>query len=242
MKAARSVPGCRRRSMRLRRPAAPNRSCAAPMSITTSGRAGRVHRAGHSHGTQRQRALQLQRRCAASARHSAGNECGHRRRVQEHGGRRQQRQPVGAGGRQGHQGRRHCRHGQRIHAHHAHRQALAVGAGGVGREFQHRAGQHHLRMGGHAAEEGFVERSLDAAQLQVGLAIDGAHRAGKLAQRRGVDQVHRERQRHAQHHRHHRGRVAPGMVAQFLPGEGAQQGQHAGIVPLASPGARSRVV
>jgi hypothetical protein len=59
------------------------------------------------------------------------------------------------------------------------------------------------------------------AQLQVGLAIDGAHGAGKLVQRRRIDQVHRKRQRHPQHHRHHRSRIAPRVVAQLLPGEGA---------------------
>ena len=60
-----------------------------------------------------------------------------------------------------------------------------------------------------AGEQRFVEAAARAAQLEVGLAVDGAHRGAELGERRGVDQVHRERQRDAEHHREQRGRVAP---------------------------------
>ncbi|OQC14227.1 MAG: hypothetical protein BWX79_00910 [Alphaproteobacteria bacterium ADurb.Bin100] len=191
-------------------------------------RAARVHAAAHAHRAQRQRALQLQRR-GAVARQSAGRQRRHRGRVQEHGGWGQHREPVGPGGGLGHQGRRHGPNRERIDSHHAHRHAPAVlpRGDGVGGQLQHRAGQHHLRMRGRSGEQRLVQVSLHAAQFQVGLAIDRAHRAGELAQRRGIDQVHRERQRYPQHHRHDRRRIAPGVVAQFLPGEGAQESEHA---------------
>ncbi|MNV18234.1 hypothetical protein D3C71_1090550 [compost metagenome] len=68
--------------------------------------------------------------------------------------------------------------------------------------------------------------ALHGAQFQVGLTVDGAHRLRKLVQRRRIDHMHRKRQRHAQHHRRHRCSAAPGVVAQVLPGEGAEQCKH----------------
>jgi hypothetical protein len=177
--------------MRLRRPAAPNRSCAAPMSITASGAPPARSRVPATVTARSASAL-----CSCSdGRASAGNPpgasvaiaAGFRNTVAGASSASRSAPAAGRGIRAGAM----AGHRQRIHAHHAHRQALAVRAGGVGGELQHRAGQHHLRMGGHAGEQGLVERALHAAQLQVGLAVDGAHRAGKLAQRRGVDQVHR---------------------------------------------------
>ena len=189
-------------------------------------RAGRVHGARHAHRAEAQRALQLQRRRCAGIPDAARRQRRHGCRVQEHGGRREHRQAVGARGRLGHQCRRHRGHAQRVHTHHAHRHPFAVRPQGIGGQLQHRAGQRHLRVRGHATEDRFVQMTARAAQFQIGLAVDRAHRACEFAQRRGVDQVHRKRQRHPQHHRHHGGGVAPRVVAQFLPGKGAQQGEH----------------
>jgi hypothetical protein len=74
----------------------------------------------------------------------------------------------------------------------------------------------------------FGQRALHGAQLQVGLAVHGAHGLRKLIEGRGVDHMHGKGQRHAQHHGGHCGGAAPGVVAQVLPGEGAKQCKHGG--------------
>ena len=55
---------------------------------------------------------------------------------------------------------------------------------------------------------------------------DCPHRGAEFGQRRRVDQLHRERERYTEHHRKQRRRVAPGMVAEFGPGEGLQEAEH----------------
>ena len=81
-----------------------------------------------------------------------------------------------------------------------------------------------LRRGGDACRRA-PRRSRRAAptQREVGLAVDGAHGGAELGERRRVDQVHRERERDAEHHREQRGGVAPRVVAQLGPRELAQQ-------------------
>jgi len=68
-----------------------------------------------------------------------------------------------------------------------------------------------------------VEAAALAAQFEVGHAVDGAHRRAELAQRGLVDEVHRERQCHAERDRQQRGQVAPRVVAQLGPRQLAQQ-------------------
>ena len=72
----------------------------------------------------------------------------------------------------------------------------------------------------------FVETGLRADQTEIGLAIGRPHGGRELGQRGVVDQMHRERQRHAQHNGHHRSGIAPGVVAQLLPRERFKQGGH----------------
>jgi hypothetical protein len=79
---------------------------------------------------------------------------------------------------------------------------------------------------GHLRQQMVVQRALARTQFHVGFAVDRAYRAGELGQGGCVDQVHGKRQRHAQHDGHHGRGVAPGVVPQFLPGEGAQQRAH----------------
>ncbi len=57
-----------------------------------------------------------------------------------------------------------------------------------------------------------------------------------------MDHMHRESQGDAQHHGGDGHRSAPGMAAQFLPGKGAEQGEHGAIVAPPSrpvPGGRT---
>ena len=67
---------------------------------------------------------------------------------------------------------------------------------------------------------------LRRTQFKIGLPVDRAHRTGKFIERRSVDELHRKRQRHAEHDGQRGGRVAPWVVSQFLPGEGSEQGAH----------------
>ena len=95
-------------------------------------------------------------------------------------------------------------------------------------ELDHRAGQRHAGLRGDTREQGLVETLALRAQLEVGLAVDLAHRGAELAERRFVDEVHREGQRHAQGHRQHRHGVAQRLVQQPGPGDLAQQGGQRG--------------
>ena len=123
---------------------------------------------------------------------------------------------------------RHRRRDQRVQPENAQRHAPALRVERVGFDFQHRAGQHDLRMCGNARIQGFVEPTAEGAvalaQLEVGLAVDAAHRGAEFAERRFIDQVHRERQRHAQHDGEPGAQVAPDVVAQLGPGKLPQQG------------------
>ncbi|MNL03552.1 hypothetical protein D3C87_1240930 [compost metagenome] len=143
---------------------------------------------------------------------------------------REQREAVGTGGRLRHQRGRDGGQRERIDADHAQRHLASVVAQGQGLELEHRARQRHLGPAREPAEHGLVEAALRGAHLEVGLAVHRAHRAGELVERRGVDELHRKRQRHAQHHGQHGRRVAPGVVAQFLPGESRKQCTHGVIV------------
>ncbi len=145
--------------------------------------------------------------------------------------RRKNGEAVGTLTRHRHQRRRDRSHRQRVDPDDPHRLALAAARLRQGADFQHRAGNGHLRVAGHPGVKALVERALDGAQFQVGLSRSRADRAGELAQRGGIDQVDRKRQRHAQRHGKHGGCVAPGMVAQFLPGEGAKQREHGVLCP-----------
>ena len=98
-------------------------------------------------------------------------------------------------------------------------------------QLDHRVGNRHLGALRDGRVQRFIEQAACGPQAQVGLAIDRAHRRAELAQRRGVDQVHRKSQGHAQQHRQHRGAVAQAVVAQLLPGKGAQQSAHGGRQP-----------
>ena len=81
----------------------------------------------------------------------------------------------------------------------------------------------HIGVAAEAAIQRFVNDSLAAAlHLHIGLSRHAAHAARKFIQRRGIDHMHRKRQRHAQHHRHHRRAIAPGVMAQFLPGKAGE--------------------
>ena len=72
--------------------------------------------------------------------------------------------------------------------------------------------------------------ALQRAQFEVRLAVDRAHGAGKLVERRCIDEMHRKGERHAEHHGDHRRPAAPRVVAQLLPGEGGEQRAHDHIV------------
>ncbi len=135
---------------------------------------------------------------------------------------------IGGVGRPRQERRRERGDHQRIDADDPDRHALAGGVEGVGLGLDHRAGERHLRMGGDSRVQRLVEARRRADDLEVGLAVDRAHRGAEFGQRRGVDQVHRERQRHAEHHGQERGAVAPGMVAKLRPGELAQQRRERG--------------
>jgi len=179
-----------------------------------------AHAARHGHVTQLQTVLQLQ---AATAENLA------RRRIEKDRAGCKQRHAVCAAGWHGHQRWRNRRHGQRIDADDSQLLApglVAVGIERIGRDFQHRTGHAHLRAAGDALVKAFVKTALYRAQLQIRLAVDGAYRLRKFAQGRGIDEMHRKRQRHAEHHRHHGGGIAPGMVAEFLPGEGTKESTH----------------
>jgi hypothetical protein len=139
------------------------------------------------------------------------------RGIQKYGTRRKHCKPPGIG-----KGQRHERRGdpgqqQGIHARHAQGVALTLRTDHQRLHLQHRAGQSHAGVGGYAGVEDFIEAPVCGTQFDVGLAVDRTHCAGKLTQRRGIDQVHRKRQRHAQHDGQYRSSIAPRVMAQLLP-------------------------
>ncbi len=207
----------------------PNSSCAAPMSITASAVPPAATLAGH---------LQLVP-CVAARAAASSPAFGRRFRrqaqcaragVEEHLARREQREAVGTGRGLRHQRGRDGRQHQRIDA--DRRASAAWRSPASAKPWNSTTGLASATCGCRASllEQGLVEAALRGAQFQVGLAVDRAHRARELVERRGIDQLHREGQRHAQHHGQHGGRVAPGVVAEFLPGEGGEQCAHRAIV------------
>ena len=112
-----------------------------------------------------------------------------RRRIEKDGGRRQQRQPVGADRGLRHQRRRHRGDHQRVDSHHPQGLPLAAVQRPQGAQFQHRTGDRDGGIGADPLEQAFVERPLRGAQFQIRLAVDRAHRAGELAQRRRIDEL-----------------------------------------------------
>ena len=183
-----------------------------------------LHAARHAHRLELQALLQLQRAIAQRAA---------RRRVEKHRIGCEQVQAPRLGIRPGHQVRRNRRHLQGIHTDDAQQGAPRgrVAAQCVGAEFEHRRGKDHIRVVPQACQHGrrrwrSVRRLLRRveAQFQIRLPTHRAHRLRELVQRRCVDQVHRKRQGHPQHDRHHGRRVAPRVVAQFLPGKAGEKG------------------
>ena len=183
--------------------------------------AGGRHGAGHRGVAQLEAALQTQ--CLLPCWRCQRLPC---RGIEKNRVRCKNSEAVGTLTRHRHQRRRDGSHRQRVDPDDPHRLALAAARLRQGADFQDRAGNGDLRVAGHPGVKALVERALDGAQFQVGLSRRRADRAGELAQRGGIDQVNRKRQRHAQRHGKHSSCVAPGMVAQFLPGEGAKQREH----------------
>jgi hypothetical protein len=196
-------------------------------------RARRIHRASHAQCGAALAQAQHQR-CRLA-------QCLTGRGVEEHGVGREQVEPVAATRaaivEHRHQRGGHARHHQRIHAQQLQRHGLSRGVARQPGEFKHGAGHGHLRMGRHALEQHIVQRALARTQFRVGLAVDGGHRLPELGQRRCVDELHRERQRHAQRDGQHRHHAAPRVVAQLLPGECGEQPAHGG--ELTRPARRS---
>ena len=108
-------------------------------------------------------------------------------------------------------------HQQGVDADDAQGHALACSGDGVAGRLQHRAGDGDLRMVGDTLKNRLIKAALNGAQLQIGLAVDRTHRLRKLAQRRRIDELHRKRQRHAQHDGGHCREIAPRVVQQFAP-------------------------
>ncbi len=99
-------------------------------------------------------------------------------------------------------------------------------------ELQHGAGQFDGRMRDDAREQVFVEAVARRGDRRVGLSRDGAHRGRELAQRRGVDQVHRvaERDAHGDGQDLHQRPQAmlPRVAGEDVPGEPPHEGSLAG--------------
>ena len=198
MKAARSVPGASRRSMRVSCPPRPNRSCAAPMSITASAAPPAATLPATCSGCAARAARSCSSIAAASPQPTAA-----RGGVEEHLARREQREAVRVLARAAASAPARWSaapaHRRRSRAAAARRSPTASATRLQSRAPGWRAPPADARAT--RANTRLVEAALRGAQFQVGLAVDRAHRAGELVERRGVDQLHREGQRHAQHHR-----------------------------------------
>ena len=179
--------------MRERRPRLPKCCCAPARSITTSGTP-----AGRPPCRPRAGAAKPGPDCSASVPPSARPSWSRAAALgKAASGSRNTSRSSPSAGRGSRAGRQRCRQ-QGVDAQHAHRHAPAAGGGGVGVDLEHGAGDGDAGVGGHALEHGIVETGARAAQREVGFAVGRAHRGRELAQRRVVDQVHRERQRDAQ--------------------------------------------
>ena len=90
-------------------------------------------------------------------------------------------------------------------------------------ELDHRAGHAHRFVARQRFDQRVVEAFARArGDRQVGVAVGGAHGAGKLRQRRGVDQMHGECQRHPHRDGQCHGRMPPRMQAPFRQRQRAQ--------------------
>ena len=108
--------------------------------------------------------------------------------------------------------RRHPGRTQHVQA--EHRQATALGQ--WQRELHHRAGLGHAGYASQYGVQVFIKTArLRGLHLQVCSPVDGLHGAGKLIQRRAVDQMHRVAQRHANGDCQRSGQPARGVSAQF---------------------------
>ena len=94
---------------------------------------------------------------------------------------------------------------------------------GVAAGFEDGRRNCHLWQARDAGVDRFIETTLHGAQFQIRLSADSAHCLGEFGERRGVDQMYRKCQRHAQCYCQHRGGVAPGVMSQLLPGESLEQ-------------------
>ena len=146
------------------------------------------------------------------------------RRIGKHGIGSENGQPVDAGVGLQRQRRLDRRHAESVQPPQAHGLALAQGIEQLGLQLEHRAGFAHAGLGAREIEPALVEPSRQATQLGVGLAAGALGRGRELGQRRGIDQLHRQRQPDPEHDRQHRHRMAPGVQAQLLPGKGLEQG------------------
>jgi len=142
-----------------------------------------------------------------------------RRRVEEHPVRIEQGQPGGVPQRRvrpRQQGRGQRGGHQRVLADQLQSALAALGVERVGVQLDHRAGQRDPGLRGDAGVERFVQpAAADGAQLHIRLAVDRAYRLPELGQRRGIDQMHREGQRHTQRDRQQGHSHAARMVARF---------------------------
>ena len=149
-----------------------------------------------------------------------------RRRVQEHPVRIEQGQPGAVPQRRvrpRQQGGRQRGGHQRVLADQFQPALAALGVERIGVQLDHRAGQRDPGLRGDAGVERLVQpAAADGAQFHIRLAVDRAHRLPELGQRRGIDQVHREGQRHAQRDRQ-QGHADTARVVARLAGDQVQR-------------------
>ena len=149
--------------------------------------------------------------------------------IQEDGAGVENDKPIRTRCRPGQQIQRQRRSDEHIEPEHAQADALACAVERVGFDLEHRAGDGDTGMRRHARIDLLVEtsaeRAMTLAQLEVGLAVHGAHRGAELTERGFIDQVHRERQRNTQHHREPGAQVAPNVVAPLGHGQLVQPAQ-----------------
>ena len=127
-----------------------------------------------------------------------------------------------------------CR-GKRVESHDFERFAPA---GNGGFEFDHRCNRLDLPAQSDFAVEGFVHGAADAFDPYIGLTGEGAKSVLHFRQRRVIDQIDREAQRHAHSNCQYRQHAAAGACAQRRQRQCAQQRDHGAA--LCSPARVSR--
>jgi hypothetical protein len=115
---------------------------------------------------------------------------------------------------------------QRIQAQQVRRMRLPVGAAQPDRKIDRGAGLRHARGDCDARVQILGQQSVARAYAEVGRAARGVHRGLELRQRRRVDQLHRERERHAQRDGQHGRGLPPRMVAPLGPQQSGEQRRH----------------